>query len=225
MILQSTFQGDPNLGIFFSSNENFCLVPVSVERKNIERIESCLGVKVIKAKISGTNLLGMFSVSNSSGLLVSNLITSKEFEKLRKELKSFDMNLAKINSRYSAIGNLILCNDKGAIISELLSDKRKKIEDCLGVESVSLSLAGLKVVGSCGVATNKGCLLHRDVSEEEMKKVKDVLKVKVDIGTANFGSPFVGCCMIANSKGALVGKPTTGPELARIMETLHLKLK
>ena len=75
-------------------------------------------------------------------------------------------------------------------------------------------------VGSCGVATNSGCLVHRDIEENEIKKVESILKVDVDVETANFGSPFVGSCIIANSKGAIVGESSTGPEVNRIMETL-----
>jgi translation initiation factor 6 len=108
-------------------------------------------------------------------------------------------------------------------VSKVFSKKEKKeIEDCLGVEAVFSSIAGIQTVGSCGIATEKGCLLHRDAKEEEIKIVEEVLKVKVDIGTANFGSPFVGSCIIANSKGALVGESTTGPEIVRIQEALEL---
>jgi translation initiation factor 6 len=70
------------------------------------------------------------------------------------------------------------------------------------------------------VATNKGCFIHRDAKENEIKKIEEILKVKADIGTANFGSPFVGSCFFANSNGAVVGNSTTGPEIDRIYETL-----
>jgi translation initiation factor 6 len=105
----------------------------------------------------------------------------------------------------------------------LISRKeKKKIEDCLGVETEYSEIANLNIVGSCGVATNNGCLLHWDVKEDEMKVVEDLLKVDVDIGTVNFGSPFVKSGLIANSKGCLLGEKTTPPELARIMEALNL---
>jgi len=78
----------------------------------------------------------------------------------------------------------------------------------------------MSTVGSAGIVTNKGCLLHRDASGDEIKIVEQILKVNVGIGTANFGSPFVGSCMIANSHGAVVGESTTGAEITRLMETL-----
>ena len=131
------------------------------------------------------------------------------------------MNVTVINTKFTALGNLVLCNDKGAVMSSVISKKeKKKIEDCLGVGGEYGSLASITTVGSCGIATNKGCLVHRDASEEEIKVVENILKVPVDIGTANFGSPFVGSCIIANSNGAVIGESTTGPEVTRIMEAL-----
>jgi len=223
MIILSTFHGDPNLGIFFACNEKICLVPKSIETKNIRNIKKCLKVETVKIKIAESDLIGIFCALNSNGILVSDLIKDGELKELKNKIKSFDMNVEKISSKYSAIGNLILCNDKGAIISKLISRKEKrKIEDCLGVEVEYAKIAKLNIVGSCGIATNKGCLLHRDVKANEINRVEDILKVNADIGTVNFGSPFVKSGLIANSEGCLLGEKTTPPELARIMEALNL---
>jgi translation initiation factor 6 len=223
MITLTTFHGDPNLGIFFFANENFCLAPISLGKKNYEKIVESLKVKVLRTKIAESDLIGILCAGNSKGIVISHLVHSTEFKKLKKMLKEFDINLSKIRSKYSAIGNLILCNDKGAVVSNLISRReRKKLQDVLDVEICTSTIANLSIVGSCGIATNKGCLLHRDVDEDEIKIIKDVLKVNADIGTTNFGSPFVGSCLIANSKGALVGEKTTPPEIAKIMEALNL---
>jgi translation initiation factor 6 len=128
-----------------------------------------------------------------------------------------------VGSDFTAIGNLILCNDKGAVTSSLLTKKEMGlISDCLGVECAASKVAGMDNVGSCGIATNEGCLLHRDSTEEELDFIQEVLKVDTDIGTANFGSPFVGGCAVANSKGLVAGASTTGPEISRMMESLKL---
>lgn len=223
MIAPTTFHGDPNVGIFFFANENLCLAPISLDKKNNEKIEKSLKVKVLKVKIVESDLIGIFSAGNSSGLVVSHLVRPHELKKLKKILRKFDVNVSTISSKYSAVGNLILCNDKGAIVSKLISRReRKKLEDVLNVEVLVSTIANLDVVGSCGAATNKGCLLHRNAEKDEIKIVRDVLKVDVDVGTTNFGSPFVGSCIIANSKGALIGERTTPPEIARIMEALNL---
>ena len=101
-----------------------------------------------------------------------------------------------------------------------MKKQKKIVEETLGVKAKIGTVAQLSIVGSCGVATNKGCLLHRDVMEEEMGIVEKTLGVNADIGTVNFGTPFVKSGLIANSNGFVVGKMTTGPEIVRVDEAL-----
>lgn len=217
-ILQTDFYGDHNLGLFGKASDKLCVLGNFVSDKDVEKIGSILEVDVVKATVANTDLIGIFCCMNSNGILLPKIASNRELEMF----KEFDVDVEVVNSKFTAIGNLVLCNDNGAVISRLLSRKDKKIiEDCLGVNSEYSSIADIHTVGSCGVATNKGCLLHRDVSDGEIKIIESVLKVDVDIGTANFGSPFVGSCIIANSNGGLIGESTTGPEVNRIIETLR----
>ena len=221
-IVQTDFFGEHNLGIFGKSSDEICLIGKSLEEKRRE-VEDVLKVKCIALTISNTDLVGIFCALNKNGIILPKILNENEKRFFSELKKNFGINLLILNSKFTALGNLILCNDSGALISELFNKKEKKaIEDVLGVEAQFSKIAGIKSVGSCGIATNKGCLIHRDASEEEIKVVEELLKVPVDIGTLNFGSPFVGACCIANSKGALVGRSTTGPEIARFQEALSL---
>lgn len=222
-LLQANFHGDHNLGLFGKASDDFCILGNFVSEKNEEQAEGFLKVTVKKLTIANTDLIGVFSCINSNGILLPKITTRREIEVLKTVKKELDVNLGVLNSKFTALGNLILCNNRGAVISRNFSKRdKKRIEDCLGVESMFSTVAKTDVVGSCGVATNKGCLLHRDVDESEIKIIQDVLKVEAGIGTANFGSPFVGSCMIANSNGAVIGQSTTGPEANRILEALNL---
>lgn len=223
-VIQTNFFGDHNLGLYARTSDKICLLGNFVSKKNEEKVSEILEVKIIKATISGTDFLGMFSAMNSSGIVLPNIIKRFELEKMKALLKSLDMNYSVVGSKFNCLGNLILCNDKGAVISKTFSKiEKKKIGNILDVEAEYGMLAGMNIVGSTAVATNKGCLVHRDASENEIKKVEEILKVDADIGTANFGSPFVGSSFFANSNGAVVGDSTTGPEVDRIYETLNLK--
>jgi translation initiation factor 6 len=220
LVLQTNFFGDHNLGLYGKACDKICVIGKILEERR-EEIEEVLKVKSVALSLANTDFVGIFCALNENGIVLTKILTSLEKEKFLELKKLFGMNLLILKSKFTAVGNLILCNGKGALISEVFSKREKKeIEDCLGVEAVFSRIAEIKTVGSCGVATNKGCLLHRDASEGEIKTVEEVLKVKADIGTANFGSPFVGSCIIANSKGALVGESTTGPEIVRIQEAL-----
>ncbi|MEM5794606.1 MAG: translation initiation factor IF-6 [Candidatus Aenigmatarchaeota archaeon] len=222
-ILQTNFFGDYNLGIYGKACDKFCLLGSFIPLNLRKKIEEFLKVKVYPVTLSRTDLVGIFCSFNSNGIVVPKIVTEKEFDFLKQLEKDFSVNLGIVKTKFTALGNLILCNDKGAIISKLFSRKEKeKIEDLLGVECEYLSIGEIKTLGACGIATNKGCVIHRDAKEEEIKTVEDVLKVSVDVGTANFGSPFIGACGFANSNGAVIGELTSGPEFARISEALSL---
>jgi translation initiation factor 6 len=212
-----------NIGLLARSSDKFCIVGNFVMDKTREKMQQYLGVDVVKTTIANTDLIGIFCAMNSNGILLPHIANKRELDFFAKLKKEFGVNIAILPSKFTAIGNLVAANDKGAVISNVFSKASKtKIEDCLDVEADYSSVAKQIVVGSLSVTTNKGCLLHRDADENEMKKIEEILKVKTDIGTANFGSPFVGSCVTANSKGAVVGEQTTGPEIVRIAETLDL---
>jgi translation initiation factor 6 len=219
-VWQTNFFGDHNLGLYGKACDRICILGRSLEEKR-EKIEELIKVKSVALSLSNTDFIGIFCALNENGIVLPKILTNFEKEKFFELKKLFGINALVLKSKFTAIGNLILCNGKGALVSPVFGKREKeKIEDCLGVEAVSSKIAGILTVGSCGVATNKGCLLHRDASEEEIRTVEEILKVKADIGSLNFGSPFVGSCSIANSNGALVGESTSGPELVRLQEAL-----
>ena len=222
-VLQTDFFGDHNIGLFSTMSEKFCVIGGLLSKKKIEDISKVSGTEVFQSTITNSELIGIFCTMNSNGIIIPKITTDREYEAFKKFGKENDLNVNMIGSKFTALGNVVLCNDSGAIISNLISAKDKKtIEDCLGVKAEYSTVAGLDSVGSCGVATNTGCILHRDATDEEIKLIDSTLKVESDIGTANFGSPFVGSCSVGNSKGVVAGDSTTGPEITRIMEALKL---
>lgn len=220
-VLQTNFHGDHNLGLFGKTSDKFCILGNFIQDKTVQKIEEILKVKTVKLTVANTDLLGIFCCFNSNGILLPKIVREGEIKKFEILKKEFGVDLKVLKSKFTALGNQILCNDNGAVVGDVFSKKDKKtIEDCLGVGSEYGSVAGMSIVGSCGVVSNKGCLLHRDANEKEIENIENVLKVRVGIGTANFGSPFVGSCCFANSNGGLFGESTTGPEINRLMEAL-----
>ena len=136
-------------------------------------------------------------------------------------LKCNHLNVAKLEDKYTAVGNIVAVNDTAAIVSPFISENSvKTIEDVLDVTVEQSSMGGLDIIGSLMTVTNKGFLLYRDSTPAEINFVEDTFKVQGDIGTVGKGITLVGACSIANSKGAIVGKNTTGPEMARLEEAL-----
>lgn len=210
---QINILGENFVGLFGIATDKFAILS-----KNFP-IQKVFNVPTIRIRIYGTNLIGIFCAGNSNGLLLPYFVVDSEIKELKKELKEFDINISRIEDKYNAIGNLIACNDKGAIISPKISNNRKSIEDTLGVESAVMKIAGREEVGSCIVATNKGFLTHIG-SQEQIKEISNVLKVNGMTSSVNSGFPFVRSGVIANSYGYITGMRTTGIELNRIDDAL-----
>ncbi len=216
------FFGDANIGMHAKASDRICFAGNLPEEAS-KKMEDVLGTDVLDVSIAGTELVGIFLAMNSNGIVVPHISTGGEVKKFRAICKEKGLNVLVLKTKFTAVGNSILCNDQGAVISQNFSQKEKTaIRDCLDVEIAYSKVAGLDVVGASGIATNSGCLLHRDATDDEINVFERTLKVKAGIGTANFGSPFVGSCIIANSRGILIGEKTTGPELVRIQDALGI---
>ncbi len=224
MIDYASFLGDVNIGYYSVVNNELGLVGEDLEAKNINKIKKVLKIeKIYKLTIAQTNLIGLFCVMNVNGIVVPEIVEEEELSKLDKIANKHGLNLGIIKTKHTALGNLIVCNDKGALVSKLLKRSQiNKISKVLNVKSYTSTIASLPIVGSCAIANNKGVVLHRDVKESEAKKAEKVLQVEADVASVNFGSPYVKSGILCNDYGALVGEKTTGPELARISEILQV---
>ena len=217
MIRRANLNGNPNLGVAISTTDKIAVVPSNLSEALEYLIADTLEVSVIKTPICGSNLAGALAVGNSNGFLVSPYALDSEIN----AIKEFDVEVERISDRFTAVGNIILANDFGAVVNPMLSDESLEIiSDVLDVEVERGNIANFKITGFVAVATNKGILTHPNATEEELAFVEGVLKVPADIGTVNKGIKLVGACTVANSNGVIVGLDTTGPELARIEEAL-----
>ncbi|MEM5778420.1 MAG: translation initiation factor IF-6 [Candidatus Aenigmatarchaeota archaeon] len=212
--LRLNFNGDPNLGLYGFANDNYCILGFEPHQSILNKIKEILGIDILITTIAGTELSGLFAVGNKNGIILPKI--TEEFE--IKKLKEFEINFKIINSKETALGNLILCNDKGCLISSSLKNYKKEIAETLDCEIEIGKIANLNIVGSCAIANNIGCLCHRDAKEEEMKIIENLLKVKVDVGSVNYGNPFIKSGIIVNSKGIIFSEQTTGSEIGRFEE-------
>lgn len=211
-----SFNGSPNIGVFVANTEELAVVPPELSQQDVEIIKQELKVEIIRTTIDESSVVGSLVAGNSHGLIVSKYTLDSEILKLQKFTR-----VAKLPDKMTAVGNLILANDYAAIVHPQLSKKAiEVINRTLKVKAVKGTIAGLKTVGTAGVATNRGLLVHPNLTEEELKLLEKVFELPVDIGTVNLGSPLIGTALIANSKGYLAGSLTTGFELGRIEEAL-----
>ncbi|MCE4606480.1 MAG: translation initiation factor IF-6 [Desulfurococcales archaeon] len=215
------YRGNPNVGVYIVANNKLALIPMDLNPKDVEIIQGVLGVDVFHLKISDTSLLGVLVALNDNGIIVPRTSSDPEIRKLKNIVRTVGLELGVLPSRNNAIGNMILTNNKAALVYPELDDNSLKIiSDVLDVEVTKKSIIGIPTVGSLGVITDRGGIVHRDVTDDELDWLSDYFKVDIMTGTINFGVSFIKTGLVANSKGGLVGSETTGPELVRIQMAL-----
>lgn len=216
----SSIVGSASIGVYSLATENIVVIPRMVPREKAQEYADWLNAKLVYTSIGGSVLAGALACANSNGMLLPNYVRQEEIDEIKA---AFDGNLAIMETKKTAYGNMVLANDKGAAVDpRFKAPEIKKISDALGVEAVAVEIAGLPYVGSLAVATNKGVLAHPLLKDEEKKLLEGIFKVPVDVGTVNCGVPYVGTGLIANSHAAVAGSMTTGPEMFIIGNALDV---
>lgn len=216
-----SFHGDPNLGLYGVATDKFCLLSRSIPDKQVKEIKEVLGVPVFQVGLYGTDLIGLFAAANSKAVLLPEIIYENELKKLKAHLKKLGIKVQVIKTEHTALGNTILVNDKVAVISSVYSKSQaNKIKKLFGVKSIQFDIAGLTIVGSVGIITNKGALFNPNLSDADIKKIEKLLGFEMGLGTINMGNPFVSSGVIANSHGFVVGGYSSGYEIGRLDESL-----
>ena len=212
--------GSASIGVYSLANDQFVIIPTMVPLEKAERTAEWLKVKLVHTSIAGSVLAGALACANSNGILLPNSVRDEEVAAIKA---AYEGNITIMETKKTAYGNLVLANDKGAVVDPLFKDSEiRQIADTLGVEAVPGEIAGLPYVGSLAVATNKGVLAHPMLTVEERKVLEDVFKVPVDVGTINCGIPYVGTGLIGNTHAAVAGSMTTGPEMFIIGNALDV---
>ena len=210
--------GNSQVGVYLTVVGNNLFYPSSLDKSAIEEISQCFDLEMNPMLIGGSSLLGSLIVGNNKGIAVADIATEEDLDKL----SSFG-EVVILESGVNAAGNLVECNDHGAIVSKSIPTPGVElIGEVLGVKTARTRVAGQDTVGSLLVANNKGILSHPDISSSEVKEIEAVMSVPVMVGTVCFGSPYVGAGCVTSENDALVGSGSTGPELNRIEDALGL---
>lgn len=219
MIRLSSIRRNPSIGVFAQTNEKMAFVTASAPEGFVRDVADALDVEVHRTDVAQISLVGAMMALNDNGIVLPRNTRERELA----FFKGLDIKVGVIDDKPTALGNLVLANDSGAVVSTHFSKEAKEeIGDVLDVEVAAGDFQGFRTVGSIGVATPKGALMHASLEEEDLEFIENLLKVEVDIGTVNRGIGYIRTGLVANSKGAVIGRQTTSPEIARIEEALDL---
>jgi len=211
--------GDPFLGVFCIATEKHLFMPPGMPAGNVSALEQALAVPALTVTVGGTRVIGTLIAANSQGVVVGDIGVVEE----RKPFLDAGLEVYALGGRLNAAGNVILANDRAALVHPRLARRDLQgISDALGVEVEKGTVAGLYTVGSAAVATTRGVLAHPKIDDEEIEQVEELFGLPVGIGTINYGSPMIGSGVVANSKGAAFGTSSTGIEKGRVAEALGL---
>jgi len=212
--------GSASIGVYSLANDKFVILPTMVPMEKAECTAEWLKVKLVHTSIAGSVLAGALACANSNGILLPRSVRDEELAAIKA---AFEGTITIMETKKTAYGNLVLANDKGAVVDPRFRETEvRQIADALGVEAVLGEIAGLPYVGSLATATNKGVLAHPLLTGEEKKILEETLKVPIDVGTINCGIPYVGTGLVGNKHAAVAGSMTTGPEMFIIGNALDV---
>tara|TARA_B100000214_G_scaffold325553_1_gene263154 strand:+ start:436 stop:1104 length:669 start_codon:yes stop_codon:yes gene_type:complete len=212
--------GHSQVGVYLSIIGDVLFLPKSLDNEAIEEIQTAFEIETHPFMVGGSSLIGSLLKGNSKGIAVADIATEEDLD----ELTSFG-DVVVMQSGVNAAGNLVECNEVGAIVSPVVppgADGADMIGEVLRVKVVRSKVAGHDTVGSMLVANSNGALAHPDITSEEAKIIEGTLGVPLMVGTVSFGSPFVGSGCAASDSHAMVGTGSTGPEMNRIEDALGL---
>jgi len=210
----------PNIGIFMKANDRFLLVPKGLAQTKTDKFCASLGVVAVPTSIGDSRLIGVLSSMNSKGLLVSRLTEEREISEIKA---ATGLNVSRLESKLTAVGNLVVANDRCALVSPALdSSAVSQVKDVMGTEVERLPIGEYYQTGSFIVATNNGAAVYPGLDEQEVARIGSLLGVDAYPTSVNSGVPFVASGLVANTKNAIVGSQTTGPELVFITRALSV---
>ena len=224
-ILKYQIFGGNSVGVYLAVNNSYGLYPPTLIAPTIEKIKNTFSEPFFPISINNSNLIGVYTASNKNGIIVPHIIREEELQNLKRYTNNLngDYQIGVLKSIDNAFGNLILCNDKGAIISSFLKEYKNLIEDTLNVETVVYEYVDMNLPGSISVANNKGCLVHPLTTDEEIEVISDILKVnETDVSTVNRGIPYLSSGAVVNDRSGFFGNACTGPEMMRLTNVLML---
>ncbi|MHA2142434.1 MAG: translation initiation factor IF-6 [Candidatus Thorarchaeota archaeon] len=218
MIARYDFEGDSNVGAFGIATDRYVFVSPNMSERSIDTIERVFNLPLVQSTVATLDVVGLVCVGNSNGILLPYTTGDEELDTLKEYP---DIRIEWIDNKMTALGNIILANDNGAVCHpDFDKNARTKIADALDVEVIPGTVANLPTVGSNTATTNQGAIVHPMATTSEIERISQLLKVHVEVGTVNRGSPYTSLGVMANMDSMIVGSETTGVELAHISQVL-----
>ena len=152
MVSRCKYESSSEVGAYARITNSFVLLPLSASPQFAQPFLQ-MDLPVVRCNIAGTAIVGRLTVGNKHGIIVPCTTTHAELATLRESLPD-GVAIEQVEERLSALGNVISCNDKVALVHpELDAETIAVIEDVLQVQTFPAMIANEPVVGSYSVFT------------------------------------------------------------------------
>ena len=218
MVSRCRYQSSSEIGVYGRITNSYALLPLDASETFFSSFESILNDKIpiIKSTIANTAIVGRLTAGNKNGLILPLTTTEMEIKSIREQLPE-EISLIKIQEKFSALGNVISCNDHYALVHpELDADTLTAISDVLGVEVIPANIAGESLVGSYSVFTNKGGIVSANATQEEIAELSSHLRITIEAATVNTGVNLLSAGICVNDFAMIAGWDTTALEIANL---------
>ncbi|MFH1398812.1 MAG: translation initiation factor IF-6 [Candidatus Woesearchaeota archaeon] len=204
------FNGNPNVGLFAYCTDEYCLVGRGLSSNVVTKLGKILGVPTHSVNIAGTSLLGVFCAGNANCLLLPSIVFDDEL----KVLDKLGIKYAVVDTEMTALGNNVLCNDYGAIVSrDFEPEVIAKIKKALQVDVELGTIIDYDNVGALAAVHKTKGIVAGEAADGEIKQIERVLKIKCERGSVSMGLPYIRSGIIVNSKGFVISDQSTGIEI------------
>lgn len=209
MSYTANFEGSSEIGAYAKLTNTYILIGKSVNRHFYSTFQENMDIPICETLINTIPTVGSLCTANKNGLLLPYTTTDSEMQHIRNSLPE-NVKIRRVEERLNALGNVILANDRMALLHpEINKETEDIIADVLKVEVIRMSLGEESLVGTFGCLNNIGLLVHPGVKHEEIEELSNILEVQVVAGTINKGQPSVGGGIIVNDWIGYVGYRST----------------
>ena len=218
MVSRCKYQSSSEIGAYVRMTNSYVLIPTTSSDNFSNIFEDNISgrIPILRSNIAGTAIVGRLSVGNKYGLLVPLTTTDSEIKSIKENLPD-NVEIKRIQERFSALGNVISCNDHIALVHpELDPDTIQEIQDILKVEAIPTLIGGEPLVGSYSLFTNRGGIVSSKTTIEEIDELSSQLGISIETATVNRGSNLVSAGVAGNDFSLFCGWDTTALEIANL---------
>ena len=119
----SSIVGSASIGVYAFATENIVVIPRMVPQEKAQEYADWLQAKLIYTHIGGSVLCGALTCANSNGMLLPNFIRDEELTQIKT---AFEGKITIMETKKTAYGNLVLANDKGAVVDPRFKENELK---------------------------------------------------------------------------------------------------